>query len=243
MRIFGYEYSKVASEADFLRSRGVNLVLDVGANCGQYAAGLRKQGYRGRIHSFEPISGLYQTLKSRSDKDGKWMLSNLALGAEVGTAEIHVTQNSTYSSLKEQSRMITDFSKKSVIVSKETVTVERLDNFQFASDDVIFLKIDTQGFEREVLSGAQETLKKCVGVQLELPSEHLYNDVWTFTDAINYMDSLGFTPAQFRQVNPLHDDPVSAIEFDCVFRRKRSAGVTMMNASENVTENSDMAFA
>ncbi|HMA11498.1 MAG TPA: hypothetical protein VKO83_06395, partial [Steroidobacteraceae bacterium] len=51
MRMFGHEISRTPGQADFLRSRLVDLVLDVGANRGQYASGLRRQGYRGRIHS------------------------------------------------------------------------------------------------------------------------------------------------------------------------------------------------
>ena len=198
MRILGYECNKVASEADFLFSRGVNLVLDVGANEGQYGRGIRDQGYRGRIHSFEPISGVFEKLNRRVASDRQWNVSNFALGAEVGTAEINVTQNTVYSSIKPQSQMISDFSKKSVILGIETVKVEKLDNLEFDQNDVIFLKIDTQGFEREVLTGAKNMLSKCVGVQLELPSEHLYNNVWSFAEAVTFMDNLGFTPAQFR---------------------------------------------
>jgi hypothetical protein len=47
-----------------------------------------------------------------------------------------------------------------------------------------------------VLDGATETLKRCVGVQLELPIGHLYEGVWSFREALDYMDGLGFVLAQ-----------------------------------------------
>ena len=221
MRFFGFEIQKSPGQSDFLWSRNVNLVLDVGANQGQYARDLRSQGYKGRIFSFEPASGPFERLSRRAAHDANWQIFNCAVGAVAGSAEIHVTRNSVYSSLRPQTAMISDFSKKSQIVGTESVDVITLDALDLASEDRIFLKIDTQGFEQEVLAGATQVLQRCVGVQLELPVEHLYQDVWSFSEAIVFMDELGFVPAQFRMVNPLHDDPVSGIEFDCIFRRKR----------------------
>lgn len=118
--------------------------------------------------------------------------------------------------------MSADFSYKSAIIGTEQVDVITLDQCGFTDDyKNIFLKIDTQGFEKECLLGAGDLLKSCVGLQLELPVEHLYQNVWSFNEAVNHMNQLGFIPAQFRMVNRLHDDPVSGIEFDCIFRRKR----------------------
>lgn len=222
MRLFGFEFQKMPSQTDFLRSRNVNLVLDVGANCGQYAQELRGQGYKGRIHSFEPVSATFEILAKCAARDPYWEVSQLAAGSAAGTAEINITRNTVYSSIRDQTPMITDFSKKSSIIGTEKVEVIKLDQLQFDQNDVLFLKIDTQGFEQEVLAGASDILERCVGVQLELPVEHLYSEVWSFNEAIHYMDAIGFVPAQFRMVNPLHDDPVAGIEFDCVFRRKRS---------------------
>jgi FkbM family methyltransferase len=221
MRLFGFDIQKSPSQADFLRSRNINLVLDVGANQGQYAQELRSQGYTGRIFSFEPTSGPFESLSRRAARDPDWQVFKSAVGAVAGTAEIHITKNSVYSSIRSQTSMISDFSKKSAIIGKETVPVMRLDDLALAADDRIFLKVDTQGFEQEVLAGAAALLTKCLGVQLELPVEHLYDGVWSFSEAVLFMDRLGFVPAQFRMVNPLHDDPVSGIEFDCIFRRKR----------------------
>jgi hypothetical protein len=77
-----------------------------------------------------------------------------------------------------------------------------------------------QGFEKPVLEGASEVLRRVHALYVELPVEHLYEGGWTFAEAIQYLDALGFTPAQFRTVNSLPDDRACAVEFDCLFRRK-----------------------
>ncbi|MBY0509067.1 MAG: FkbM family methyltransferase, partial [Rhodospirillaceae bacterium] len=113
------------------------------------------------------------------------------------------------------------FSAHAGVVRVESVAVVALDGYDVGAAQAVFLKIDTQGYEREVLAGAGTLLKRCVGLQLELPIEHLYKDVWSFNEALAFVDNLGFVPAQIRMVNALHDDKASALEFDVIFRRKR----------------------
>lgn len=218
---FGYELSRTPSAQDFLSSRQVDLVLDVGANLGQYARGLRSHGYKGRIHSFEPIKAVYEKLAASASADEGWDVSNCAVGAAPGCADINVSDYTVYSSIRPTTDLGTDFSRHAKVVRVESVEVVTLDSFAIRAAQAIFLKIDTQGYEREVLAGARELLKRCVGLQLELPVEHLYKDVWSFNEALAYLDNIGFVPAQFRMVNALHDDKASALEFDVIFRRKR----------------------
>ncbi len=103
----------------------------------------------------------------------------------------------------------------------ETVQVKRLD--EVLSDDGarrILLEADVQGFEKQVLEGAAGILDRVHAICLELPIGHLYKGGWTFAEAITYLDTLGFAPAQFRSVNTMPNDRASAVEFDCLFRRK-----------------------
>jgi FkbM family methyltransferase len=221
LNIFGFGDSGSKIRAEFLNSRQIDLVIDVGANKGQYAKEIRKAGYKGRIISFEPVTGIFNHLSAVSRNDNLWDVRKSGVGASEGTANINISYNSVYSSFLEQTDMAAAFSKKSAVVLTETVPVIALDDMDFGAAQSIFLKIDTQGYEKEVLAGAKKLLNKCQGIQLELPVEHLYAGVWSFTEAVTYMDQAGFVPAQFQTVNPIHDDPCSAIEFDCIFRRKR----------------------
>ena len=65
---------------DFIENRRVNLVLDVGANVGQFAQSLRNRGYAGRIISFEPVKEAFSALENAARGDDLWTASNLALG-------------------------------------------------------------------------------------------------------------------------------------------------------------------
>ena len=69
----------------------MTVVLDVGANAGQYGRELRTLGYRGRIVSFEPQPGPFAALEAASTADPAWTAVLLALGAEAGTAQMNVS--------------------------------------------------------------------------------------------------------------------------------------------------------
>jgi len=62
-----------------LESRQVNVVLDVGANSGQYATDLRRAAYKGRIVSFEPLSGPFSLLERSAARDPLWNCRQCAL--------------------------------------------------------------------------------------------------------------------------------------------------------------------
>lgn len=79
---------------------GCDLVLDVGANTGQYAARLRELGYGGKILSFEPLPDAHAQLLARAAADPLWEVHpRCALGAAAGTGALNVAGNSVSSSL------------------------------------------------------------------------------------------------------------------------------------------------
>lgn len=217
----GWDFVRTPNLNQFLDSRNIDLVIDVGANVGDYGDHLRRWGYRGAILSLEPASAPYGKLEQRIGGDGAWDAMHLAAGREPGEAEINISVDERFNSLLPLTDLAPNFDPQSRVVRTETIKVERLDDIlrgrPFACG---FLKIDTQGFERQVLDGAPETLARCEGVQLELPIGHLYDDVWSFREALDHMDSLGFALAQNVPTNTFSHDRASVIEFDCVFRRK-----------------------
>lgn len=218
---FGAEIHNEPGLRRFLDHRKVDLVLDVGANRGQYGTMLRERGYRGRIWSFEPVAAAYDDLSAIAKADGNWTTTRAAVGARKGEATVNVTRNDVFSSILPASDYGAANYRSLEKVHVERVPLVTLDSTLKGNDArAIFLKIDTQGFEKAVLDGAGKLLKSCAGVQLEIPVERLYEGVWTFPEAIVELDGMGFTPAQFHMVNSLPDDPASAVEFDCVFRRK-----------------------
>lgn len=205
---------------DFLRSRNVDLVFDVGANEGDYAQQIRRWGYDGKIVSLEPTSDAHGKMVAAMKHDPNWTGLHCAAGAEAGEAQINVSQNTKFSSILSASEAGRAFDPNINPVAVETVPVIPVDSLLGHHPcDRPYLKIDTQGFEQMVLAGAQDLLKRCVGVQLELPIEHLYEGVWSFEEALAYMRERGFLPAQMTPVTAMTRDKASFTEFDCVFRR------------------------
>src|SRR5579863_5225118 len=138
--------------ADFLAARQVDLVLDVGANIGQFGKALRSRGYRGEMISFEPVNAVYRQLKATADRDGNWQTHNMALGAAAGRAALNVSRSTVFSSILDQSPDTSRMEPDSAVIRQEEVTVARLDDLVEPSGDrIVFLKIDTQGYERLVL--------------------------------------------------------------------------------------------
>jgi FkbM family methyltransferase len=148
---------------------GVDEVLDVGANQGQFAAKLRLLGYRGRIVSFEPVSAAFERLRARAAHDRSWDVVHTAVGDARGEAEIHVTANTALSSMLSPSEEFADRDPDAAVVYSERVPVDTLDALVDAgARGHTVIKIDAQGSEASILDGARRVLDGCAGVELEL---------------------------------------------------------------------------
>lgn len=83
---------------DLVKLRGVDLVLDIGGNMGQFTKSLRQDGYQGEVHSFEPVKSTFVQLQQASDQDPKWFVHNFAMGDILGQKEVNVTVSSDFAS-------------------------------------------------------------------------------------------------------------------------------------------------
>ncbi|GEO09929.1 FkbM family methyltransferase [Segetibacter aerophilus] len=194
-RIVDYPTGEHKKIVDLLKLKKIDLVLDIGANEGQYASYLRTIGYKGAIISFEPLNGVFEKLQIKASKDPLWSCHQLALGDKEETTIINVSENSQSSSLLEVKSF--DYGVKSGMnyVSEQQVTVKTLDSL-FAEItkgyNNIYLKLDVQGFEKKVLDGAQESLQSVTGVQFEMAFEELYKGEFLFNDVIDYLKERSF---------------------------------------------------
>jgi FkbM family methyltransferase len=157
---------------------GIDVVLDVGANCGQYGAMLRRFGYQGRIVSFEPLHGPLQTLRRRSAADPLWSVLPYALGDEQTTITVNVAGNgSASSSVLPMLPRHAEACPESRYVDRQETEQHRLDALwsQLAGPgDRVFLKLDVQGYEEVVLRGAGDLVDHCSGMQMEVSCVPLY---------------------------------------------------------------------
>lgn len=206
---------------------GISLVLDVGANTGQYAGYLRAAGYRGRIVSFEPLADAHEALTRRAAGDAAWTVApRLALGAADGEIEINVSNDRDMSSVLPMRAEVLRASPSSRTVAREKVRLTTLDAVfaDYASDtDRVLLKIDTQGYERQVLEGAERTLPRLTGIQLELSLVPLYEGETTWLVLIDDLARRGFEP---RLIIPGYFDRhlMRLLQVDGVFFRAGAAG-------------------
>ncbi|WP_431677326.1 FkbM family methyltransferase [Kitasatospora sp. KL5] len=182
--------------ARLLRHHGVDVVLDVGAHTGHYASRLRVCGYRGRITSFEPIGELHRQLLRRAAGDPRWNAVRCALGERPGTAAINVAGNAgASSSLLPMLGLHAEAAPESAYVRTEDVEVQRLDALWpnlVAEGERAFLKLDVQGFERQVLAGAGERIADCAGLQLEMSLVPLYAGGMLYREALDWARDRGF---------------------------------------------------
>jgi FkbM family methyltransferase len=205
----------------------VDCVLDVGANTGQFVDRLRHDlRYRGRIASFEPAHASYERLAQRLSTDPRWRGFRCALGREQGTAELNLfTPDSSLNSMLQPSAFGTErFAALRAAPGKETVEVRRLDDV-FAeavrplTDPVTFLKLDTQGFDLEVLGGATAILGRVAALVTELPVQPIYEGMPSLVEALGELQDLGFVITGMFPVTR-DRDRLGAVEFDCVLRAR-----------------------
>ncbi|MEY2884046.1 MAG: hypothetical protein RL490_1770 [Pseudomonadota bacterium] len=181
-----------------LRCFAVDLVLDVGANSGQFGTALRSLGYAGRILSFEPLADVHAALERNCAGDTLWSAAPRgALGREDGSITINIAGNSASSSVLPMLDSHSQAAPESRYIGQEQVPIHRLDTLLPAlrgDARQIYLKIDTQGYEREVIAGAAATLAGVAAVQLEVSLTPLYGGQASFAEMLALMDGHGLAP-------------------------------------------------
>jgi FkbM family methyltransferase len=177
------------------KANAVDLVIDVGANTGQYASELREYGYENRIISLEPMREAFEVLQRNSKADDAWQAINAAAGTGSGTLTINLSGNSISSSALPMLERHARVSPQSIYEGKEVVQVDTLDSLlanRIQGANGIALKIDTQGFEADVLDGAAELLPKVSIAEIELSFVPLYEGQHLWWDLVAQMKSAGF---------------------------------------------------
>ena len=202
----------------------VDLILDVGANTGQFAIELRTMGYKKKIISFEPLSEAHESLVRAAQRDSDWEIyRRCALGAISATTLIYESQNSVSSSLRVMKEAHLAAAPNSKITGSEEVQVIPLkDIYQSLGGigQVVALKIDTQGFELDVLLGLGKFVSQVKLVQLELSLVELYDKQALHLELLEFLDSNGF---QVWSIKPGFTDPATGrlLQYDAVLVNMR----------------------
>jgi FkbM family methyltransferase len=203
----------------------IDLVIDVGANEGQFASGIRNLGYKKRLISFEPIPDVFLKLKSKAAAVPNWEVVNCALGSETKKQILNIYDDSKLSSFLEGDgshtvRFQNNF-KQSKQVNLEIRRLDEIWNEKFSSGTVhqIFLKLDTQGYDLEAFKGIGRLKDHVKYILTELSVIPLYKNITPYTQSLEFYENEGFGPIAFIPVTRNHGDG-RVIEFDCLLTRK-----------------------
>ena len=183
---FGIKIERINIETDFeklvvttLTQNSCDLVIDIGANTGQFAQQIISRGYTGNILSFEPLLTAHKTLQKLARKYKSWSVEEpVALGDENTEVLINVSENSVSSSILAIGDLHTNAAASSGYVGTQVTKIRKLSDYQDQLHKFknIYLKIDTQGFELNVLKGIGALINKIEFIQLEVSFVELYTE-------------------------------------------------------------------
>lgn len=222
----GLNISKVGNDKNPptpLVHHGIELLFDVGASAGLYGRYARTRGYKGRIVSFEPLPEEHAKLLKLASSDPLWHVHDrCAVGSEAGKAEINISKNSLSSSLLNTSQTLTNAEPETSYIGKAKTDVIALDSvfdFYRTYNEKTYLKIDTQGFESEVLKGINQNLKNIFAIELELSIIQLYEGQELYKHFFQFFEANDF---YLWSLEPIFANVQTGqlLQFDAVFIRK-----------------------
>ena len=207
------------------RGFAIDVILDIGANVGQFAQVLRTGGYHGHIISFEPLSSAYATLIATAASDPLWdVAERCAVGASDGWAQINIAGNSYSSSLLPMLDLHREAAPPSAYQGREPCRVITLDSYierTFSDPTTVFgLKIDTQGYESQVLAGLRRHHDRVKVVVCKMSLAPLYTDGPGMSELCRQLAELGYRCVA---LGPEFEDPRSGelLQANGVFVKSR----------------------
>ncbi len=227
---FGYDIMHLPTDhfhrrqLDLFNKYQIDLLFDVGANKGQFAKLIRTIGYKGRIISFEPIPEAFQFLYANLATDTLHEAVNNAIGNKVGEVELNISANSYSSSILDILPAHVESENNSIYVDKIKVPIVTIDSIidnYYSSKDNLFIKIDTQGYEKQVFEGCLNSIDKICGFQMELSIVPLYIGESLMSDMINTLRNYGYT---LRLIDGGHMNYTTGelLQVECVFFKDRA---------------------
>ncbi|MBT4889311.1 MAG: FkbM family methyltransferase [Rhodospirillales bacterium] len=185
------------------------VALDVGSNKGVFSYLLARQGLD--VHAFEPIPMFYERVRRTAPHN--LQCHNIALSNVDGEADFHLpVKNGRIYNQTATLRTIGDDAEHITI----KVQTSRLDSLLM--NNIGFIKIDAEGFEKQILEGAVETISRDRPVMLiEIEESHTGEDLWT---SLKFVESLGYTTHGY------HENKVQPLEafFDIEKHHRNFAG-------------------
>ena len=194
--LLGYEIRQKQPEAaeSVLARAPLGTVLDIGANIGQFAIGMRKANPDATIHSFEPIPNIEQRLREAFKGDGRFFSHRIAVSDVEGVAKFEVNKSSASSSLLSLGKVHKETYPYLSVVEEIEVPVTTLDRWAAGRQLInpLLVKLDIQGNELAALRGATAVLASADYVLSEVNFAAMYEGQPSFDDLYDVLTSAGF---------------------------------------------------
>lgn len=178
----------------FLQSLNCRHVVDIGANCGQFAVISRRCFPNARIDSFEPLAEPAARFERVFADDANTHLHRCAIGSEKATMSIHVSERDDSSSLlpigQNQIDLFPHTGEREVRETPVLPLHEMINAEEICSPAL--LKIDVQGFELEVLKGCHSMLNHFSYIYIECSFIELYKGQALVHEVIDFLHKRGF---------------------------------------------------
>lgn len=197
----------------------ISMVVDVGANKGQFSLVAREQFKGAKIHAFEPMPNALKVFRQVFKNDKNLTIFPYALGDITHEMLMHISAREDSSSLLP----ITHLQNRVFPGTAEKMTLRvRSVRFQEAIDDLeivepALLKIDVQGYELQVLQGADQALSKFAYIYVECSFQELYENQALAAEVIHFLDLKGFSIQGV--YNLTYDEFGQAVQGDFLFKK------------------------
>lgn len=199
------------------------MVVDIGANRGQFALAVRNEYPEAQILSFEPLVVPAAIFQEVFQGDERVRLVQAAIGPERGEAPIHISARDDSSSLLPISNLQSETFPGTEEVGSSTIQVGPLDSFVMAEalTAPALLKLDVQGYEYQALQGCESLLHCFAYVYCECSFVELYYGQKLVADVIDWLAARGF---RLRGMyNAFYDPQGVAIQADFLFSREEQS--------------------
>jgi FkbM family methyltransferase len=172
---------------NLFKQAGIDLILDVGANAGQTYESFRWAGFKGPICSFEPNPAMFKQLQGQPGY--QWQRLPYALSSQTGQAKFFITDCDNANGLQ------APLGKRKVTgeINVQTYRLDELWPLEKFSARNVFLKIDTEGHDLEVVKGASGVLDRIQLIMVETGPLPRYQGEPPFPVIVNFMNDLGFS--------------------------------------------------
>jgi len=191
-------------------------VFDIGANIGDTALGFAKRvGRHGKVYAFEPVDITYAKLKKNISLNQYQNI--IASQIALSDKEEHLVFGYSWNHNSGGIQMNKQIAK----VGSETNNMAKaitLDSFVNDNDirKIDYIKIDVEGFEKFVLTGGSETIKKCKPIMyVEVSDVPLRLQNSSAEELMHYISSFGYSMQDVRNGNPiLFDRDYTGVHID-----------------------------